>query len=153
MYALSFNPLSMTYSTSTSITVNAPRSAVWDAIVNPDAVREYFFGTNQDTDWKVGSPIYFRGEWEGKTYEDKGEVLEFNPEDSLSYTYWSSMSGDADAPENYQTVRYVLEDEGDSATKLTIEQSGVSSQEKADHSAENWNGVLKALKEYVEKKG
>jgi uncharacterized protein YndB with AHSA1/START domain len=142
----------MPYSSSSSVDINAPRSAVWAAVTEPAEIKEWFFGTNLVTDWKPGSPIFFRGEWEGKEYEDKGEVLEYNPEESLSYTYWSSMGGTEDLPENYQTLRYTLT-EGEGQTHLTIDQTDVASQEAADHSAENWKSVLVALKEYVEKKG
>lgn len=141
----------MAYSSTSSIDIDAPRSAVWNAVTDPAAVKEWFFGTEMDTDWKVGSPIFFRGEWEGKTYKDKGEVLEFTPEESLSYTYWSSMGGKEDLPENYQNLRYLLTEE-DGHTNLTINQTDVASQEAADHSAKNWEGVLTALKEYVETK-
>ena len=37
------------------------------------------FGTEVHTDWSIGGPIRWRGEWEGKAYEDKGQVLEFEP--------------------------------------------------------------------------
>jgi uncharacterized protein YndB with AHSA1/START domain len=139
----------MSYSSSTSIVINAPKTAVWDALTNPAAVKEYFFGTDMVTDWTVGSPIYFRGEWQGTTYEDKGMVLEYSPEDTLSYTYWSSMGGKEDAPENYQTLRYSLSDQ-EGGVRVTIDQSNVATQESADHSSENWKGVLEGLKKYVE---
>ena len=31
------------------------------------------------TDWEEGSSLVFRGEWEGKAYEDKGTILEAIP--------------------------------------------------------------------------
>lgn len=139
----------MSYSSSTSIVINAPKTAVWDALTNPVAVKQYFFGTDLVTDWVVGSPIYFRGEWQGKSYEDKGTVLEYTPQEVLSYSYWSSMAGTEDVPENYQTLRYSLTQEDD-GVRVTIEQSNVATQESADHSSENWKGVLEGLKKYVE---
>ena len=59
-------------SLTTSIDVNAPAAKVWEALTNPEIVKKYFFGTNVKTDWKVGSPIIWEGEWEGKSYRDKG---------------------------------------------------------------------------------
>ena len=139
----------MSYSSSACVVINASQQAVWDALTKPEQVKEYFFGTNLVTTWEVGTPIFFRGEWKGQTYEDKGMVLEYAPITSLSYNYWSGMSGMEDKPELYQVLRYLLEaiPEG---TKLTIEQSNVDTQDRADHSAENWNGVLQGLKKYVE---
>jgi uncharacterized protein YndB with AHSA1/START domain len=139
----------MSFSSSTLITIHAPVKKVWDALTVPVQVKQYFFGTNLDTDWKVGSQIYFRGEYQGKTYEDKGHVLEFSPEKSLSFDYWSGFSGLEDKPENYAIIRYALtETEGN--TTVTVSQSNVDTQERADHSAKNWKMVLEGLRKFVE---
>lgn len=141
----------MAYSASATTVIHAPRERVWDALTKPEQVKEYFFGTSLDTTWEPDSPIFFRGEWEGKAYEDKGTVLSFDPTTSLSYTYWSSMSGTPDQLDQYQTLRYDLVDAKD-GTEVTIIQENVQSQEKADHSSDNWKAVLAALKKYVEEK-
>ena len=62
-----------------SVTINAPGAKVWDALVNPEAIKQYMFGTNVVTDWREGSPIIWKGEWQGKSYEDKGVILQFKP--------------------------------------------------------------------------
>jgi|SRR5689334_9969090 uncharacterized protein YndB with AHSA1/START domain len=139
----------MTYSSSASITIHAPMQKVWDALTRPELVKQYFFGTNLDTDWKVGSPIFFRGEYQGKSYEDKGHVLDFSPPKGLSFDYWSSFSGLEDKPESYAIIRYELAQVGD-ATQVTVSQSNVDTQERADHSISNWRHVLEALKKLVE---
>ena len=138
----------MTYSSTASSIINAPVAKVWNALTVPEQVKEWFFGTNQITDWKVGSPIFFRGEWKGKAYEDKGTVLEFTPQKSLSYSYWSSMGALEDKPELYQIVEYRLEEVSE-GTKLTINQSNVVTQEGADHSAENWKAMLGVLNKWL----
>jgi uncharacterized protein YndB with AHSA1/START domain len=89
-------------------TIHAPMEKVWDALTNPVVVKEYFFGSDLVTDWKVGSPIYFQGEWEGKPYQDKGIVLEFTPLKSLSFSYLSNWSGLPDLPENYLLIIYEI---------------------------------------------
>ncbi len=139
----------MTYSSKASIIINAPIETIWDALTKSEQVKEYFFGTDLDTTWEVGSPILFRGEWEGKKYEDKGTVLEFNPPHSLSYDYWSSMSGIEDKQEAYQILRYDLTPHED-GVEVTISQSNVETQEKADHSTANWKMVLDGLKKYID---
>ena len=130
--------------------VNAPASKVWDALTNPSLIKQYLYGTEVTSDWKVGSPITYRGEWEGKSYEDKGEILQIEPDKLLVSTFWSSLAGLPDLPENYKTVRYELSPEG-SRTKLTITQDNNATQEEADHSTQNWTTVLDKLKELLEK--
>lgn len=129
--------------------INAPPIKVWEALTNPSLVKQWLFGTAMSADWKVGGQIRYKGEWEGKTYEDKGTVLELVPEKKLVTTYWSAFSGLADLPENYQEVTYELTQE-DSGTRLTITQKGNPSEESAKHSEQNWKTVLQKLKELVE---
>lgn len=133
-----------------TITIYASVSRVWDALVNPELIKQYLFGTQTITDWKVGSPIIYKGEWEGKQYEDKGVVLALKKEKLLKTSYWSSMSGNPDAPENYQIVSYALEPKGDETT-LTVTQENATSEADRDHSGENWNMVLTSLKKLLEK--
>ena len=82
-----------------TILINSPVSRVWDALTNPELIKQYLFGTQVTTDWKVGSPITYKGTWEGKAYEDKGKVLQVEPGKLLVSTFWSSLSGLPDAPE------------------------------------------------------
>src|SRR2546423_1567983 len=91
-----------------SIFISAPPAKVWEAITDPAMVKEYLFGTDMSADWRVGGKITYRGVWEGKEYEDGGEILELMPEKMLKTTYWSSMSGTENKPENYLTVTYEL---------------------------------------------
>lgn len=128
--------------------INAPVSKVWDALTKPEIVKRYFFGSNLITDWKPGNSIYFTGEYEGRPYSDKGIVLEYKPNRSLSYSYLSNWSGLADKPENYLIVSYDVKEAGN-GTELTITQTNYD-EEKAKHAEQNWKSVIDALKGIVE---
>ncbi|MEA2646332.1 MAG: hypothetical protein QOE92_1415 [Chloroflexota bacterium] len=135
-----------------TLDIKAPVDAVWDALTQPALVKQWMHGTDLDTDWRVGSPIRWRGEWEGKPYEDKGEVLAVEPRRLLSTTHWSPMGGSEDTPENYHTVSYELA-EKDGGTVLTLKQTNNATQEEADSMAENnWGPVLEGLKAVAEKR-
>lgn len=129
--------------------INASVSKVWAALTQPEIVRQYFFGTNLITDWKVGSKILFTGEWEGKPYEDKGTVLQFDTEKILAYNYWSNFSGQPDVAENYQTISYALR-EVNGKTELVITQENCRDEEVRAHSESNWKMVIGSMKELVE---
>ena len=134
-----------------TITIDAPKAEVWDALTKPEKVKQYMHGTNMSTDWKPGSPITWKGEWKGKPYEDKGKVIEVEPKKRLKYTHWSPMGGSEDKPENYHTVTYELRGD-DGSTTLTLRQDNNASQAEADKMAEeNWGPVLDGLKETAEK--
>jgi len=137
------------YTAEASVLVKADRARVWKALTDPEEVKQYLFGTQVESTWKKGDPIKYRGVWEGKPYEDKGKILEVEPGELLASTYWSSMSGTPDLPENYSEVRYVLAAEA-GGTKLTILQDNNDSEESASHSRQNWELVLGGLKRLVE---
>ena len=132
-----------------SITINAPPSAVWEALTNPKLIKLYFFGTDASSDWKVGSPLTFKGEWEGKSYHDKGTILANKTRKLLRYSYWSSMSGIEDKPENYVTVTYDLSEKNNKTT-LTVTQENIPDKKMKEHSEENWGKVLANLKDLLE---
>jgi uncharacterized protein YndB with AHSA1/START domain len=132
------------------VTIDASIQSVWDALTNPDKIKRYMHGTNVSTDWKEGSPIRWKGEWKGQSYEDKGEILEVRPQRSLKYTHWSPMGGSEDTPENYHTLTYELANES-GKTILTLTQDNNPSQEAADEMAKNnWGPVLNGLKQTAE---
>jgi uncharacterized protein YndB with AHSA1/START domain len=90
------------------VDIQAPRRRVWEALATPSIIKKYCFGSEIVTNWFVGSPDLYRGEWQGRAYEDKGTILELDPERWLVVTRWSPLSGTEDAPENYHVARYTL---------------------------------------------
>lgn len=132
------------------VTVNAPINKVWKALIDPKLIKQYLFGTEVATDWKVGSPILWKGVWQGKIYEDKGKILKIVPEKLLETTYWSSMSGLPDTPANYKKVTYELK-EDKSITTLTLTQDNNSTEEDKNHSEQNWTMALEGMKKLLEK--
>ncbi|HEY5824458.1 MAG TPA: SRPBCC family protein [Cyclobacteriaceae bacterium] len=133
-----------------SVTVKAKKSQVWDALTNPEMIKKYFFGTETESDFKKGSPIYYRGVWEGKSYEDKGTIFEIEKEKLFKHDYWSSMSGTEDKPENYATITYTLSGNDGNVT-LAVTQTNVASEEQKEHSEKNWEMVFQGMKELIEK--
>ena len=132
-----------------STTIDAPPSQVWAALTTPETIKRYFFGTDVDTDWEEGSPIRFSGDYQGKHYEDKGEILSIEPGKRLTYSHWSNISGTEDSPENYHRVTYELHPKGDQ-TEVTIVQEGAENEKARAQSEKNWASVLDGLKNVVE---
>ena len=118
-----------------TVEIHAPRAQVWKALTDPDQIRTYFMGNaDVQTTWRVGDTILFRGVWNGKEFEDKGEFVTFEPERELAYSHFSPMMGKPDTPENYHLVDITLDGAAD-ATTVTLEQSnltgGVTDEDRA----------------------
>ncbi|MFZ3167714.1 MAG: SRPBCC family protein [Candidatus Methanoperedens sp.] len=135
-----------------SISINAPVGKVWDALTKPEVIKQYMFGTNVISDWKQGSPIFWKGEWQGKKYEDKGIILKLEPNRILQYTHFSPLSGqqDQDMPENYHTVTIELSAEG-AQTRISLSQDNNPTEQARGHSENNWVMMLASLKKLLEK--
>jgi len=129
--------------------IDAPPEEVWQALTNPETIREFMFGSTVETDWQPGSPITWKGEFEGRRYEDKGEIVAVEPPRALEVTHFSPLSGQEDKPENYHRVRYELRNQGD-RTLVTLTQDNSGSPEEAEHSGANWQSMLDGLKKVVE---
>jgi uncharacterized protein YndB with AHSA1/START domain len=131
------------------VVINAPAEKVWEALVTPELVKKYFFGVAPETDWGIGSGIVWKGEWQGKPFEDKGKILEVVVNHTLRFTHFSPLSGKPDMPENYHTIAITLEEDG-THTILTLSQDNNSNNAEREHSTENWVMVLDGLKKVVE---
>jgi len=139
-----------TFIAKAQIIIGVPVANVWDALVNPEMIKQYMFGTNAVSDWKEGSPIVWRGEWEGKPYEDKGVILKLKPERLLQYSHFSPLAGQSDVAEHYHTVTIELSPKG-TGTMLMLSQDNNSTEEEREHSEKNWGMMLTGLKKFLEK--
>jgi len=135
-------------------TVNAPPSAVWKALTNASSLKQFFFGSDIVTDWRIGSPIRFRGDWKGKPYEDKGMIQSFDVDHRLAFTHWSPLSKLEDKPENYHLVSFDLRP-FNSGTEVVLTQINQSDNEPLTPEMrqeydKNWSMLLEGLKKTVE---
>jgi uncharacterized protein YndB with AHSA1/START domain len=132
-----------------TMTIKAAPGAVWHALTTPDAIKQYMFGADVLTDWQVGSPIVWRGEWQGKSYEDKGIILQFNPDRLLQYSHFSPLAGVPESAESYHTVTIELSNRGNE-TRVALTQDNNRTQEAKAHAEKNWAMMLQGLKKYAE---
>ena len=138
-----------THTSASKVIIDAPASRVWKALTKPELVKQWQYGTDLSTDWQIGSPITFRNKWEGTIYEQKGTILEIEPNKLMKYTLFAPRPGLEDKPENYFTMTYSLE-EADGKTILTIIQDDPREQIPQEQADENENSVLDGLKKLVE---
>ena len=140
------------------VSINAHALNVWDALVNPEKTKKYMFGCETISDWKAGSELLWRGEYEGKKMDFvKGTVVTIEPGKYLAYTVIDpNNTSIPDVPENYLTVTYTLK-EDNGITQLTVTQgdySTVADGEKryrdSYNNGEGWNPILIEIKKLVE---
>lgn len=133
-----------------AIEINSSRSEVWDALINPSAIKQYMLGADVKSTWHEGSDITWEGEINGTTFEDKGVILQMEPEKMLKYTHFSPLSGKPDEPDNYHIVTVYLADGADK-TEVSLTQENNTDEDARLESEKNWAVILSGLKKYVEK--
>lgn len=132
-----------------SLPIHCDQAIVWDAITDPASLKLMMFGCDVITNWVPGQPIFFRGNWNGTSFEDKGTILSYKEGRYYSYDYWSGFSGLEDIPENYSIIRFELFLDGN-CTILKLTQEKLHTELSRDHSEKNWQETLHELKSRLE---
>jgi uncharacterized protein YndB with AHSA1/START domain len=133
-----------------SIVISAPVARVWNALVDPEKIRQYMFGVNVISDWREGGSIVWKGEWLGKAYEDRGVILTMERGRVIQYSHFSPLSGIPDAPEYHHIVTIELSGD-DSLTIVTLSQDNNPTEQARVHSQKNWELMLESMKNLLER--
>lgn len=131
------------------ITINATQQKVWDTLTNPEFVKQWQYGSDLQTNWEIGSKIKFVTEWEGKTFEQWGTVLEFTPTTRLRYSLFAPRPDLEDKPENYFEMIYSLTEQNGQTNLEIIQEDNRPNAVQEELQGED-NPVLKMLKEIAE---
>src|ERR1700684_3157414 len=140
-----------------SIDIHAPASKVWHALTNPEEKKKYMFGCEALSDWKEGSPLIWKGNFNGvELIAVKGEIRKIHAGKFLEYTVIDPNNPKIpDLPENYLTVTYELADKNGTPTLTATQGDYNTVGEGADrykHSVDGggWAPILEAIKAQVE---
>ena len=147
----------MTLIVKSTITIDAPASKVWDALTNPAQTKKYMFGCEALSDWKPGSPLIWRGSFNGvEMIAVKGHIVTIDPGKTLIYTAIDPNNPSIpDTPDNYLTVTYHLT-EKNGQTVLDVSQGDYSTvaegQSRYEHTVQGggWDPLLIQIKELLE---
>ncbi len=140
-----------------TVEINATSQRVWDVLVNPAETKKYMFGCETVSDWKKGSELLWRGEYEGKEMVFvKGTIVDIQPGRFLAYTTIDPHSDVDDKAENYLTVTYSLS-EKEGKTIFTVTQGDYSKVAEGErryaesyNNGEGWNPILVQIKQIAE---
>jgi len=141
-----------------SIPIKAPNAQVWNALTNPEETKKYMFGCETVSDWQPGSPLLWKGSYEGKEMIFvKGNIVSIQPGKSLVYTVFDPNSTMEDIPENYLTVTYEISEEN-GQTLLVVTQGdysivadGERRYAESYNGGQGWNPILLEIKKILEK--
>lgn len=125
-----------------STTINAPADKVWQALIDPAAIKQYMFGTTVTSDWREGSPITWKGEFNGKPYEDHGTIKKVDAPRRLEYSHASGNDS--------HDIIITLAPDGN-ATRVDLSQTNNATADARKESEKNWGMMLSSMKQMLEK--
>ncbi len=136
-----------------SIEVDAPAATLWKILTDNQFIQQYMFGCVADTDWKVGSPLLWKGAADGKLYV-KGKIVSIDAPHRLAYTIIDPNSSIADIPSNYLTMTYTLKERSATSSLLEITQGDFAAVEEGEKRYQDSLGggdmILPAIKKLAE---
>mgnify|MGYP003296676831 CR=1 FL=1 len=132
-----------------TIRIYASAGEVWEALTQPEKVKQWQYGSDLSTSWKVGADIKFSTEWQGKVFEQWGKILEIKPNELLRYSLFAPAPGREDKPENYFEMCYELLPENGYITLNIIQEDNRPGAKQEDPQGEE-NPLLQSLKNLVE---
>jgi uncharacterized protein YndB with AHSA1/START domain len=130
------------------IYIKTTAEKLWQALIDPDFNRQYWFGAHQESDWKKGSPwkILFA---DGRL-ADSGEIVDIDPLKRLVIKWRHEISPDLKA-EGYTRCTIEIEPQGD-VMKLSVTHEAETEGPSKFISAvsEGWPPILSSLKSLLE---
>lgn len=121
---------------------------LWEAITDGSMTQQFFHGTTVESDWEVGSPVYYRVE--NGEVGVTGEVLECDPPRRLVTTWHFSRMPQA-ADESPSRVTWEIEPETADVCRLTLIHDDFDGETYTYESVGGgWPKVLDSLKSLLE---
>jgi len=135
-----------------SVIINAPPARVWAALTIPELMNAWMFPEPIDilTDWTIGAPFVIRGKLHGARFENKGTVLQFEPEQVLAYSHLSSSSRLPDVPASYTSIEFRLAAIAEGQTTLTVTLCNFATEVIYKHLVYYWTVTLGIIKRRLE---
>lgn len=134
-----------------TITINASPATVWVALTEPAIMQKWMSEDEIEikTNWQIGQPMIIWGHLHRGKFENKGQVLQFQPEQLLQYTHLSSLSRLPDEPSSYTVIAFRLLPVA-AQTALTLTAWNFPTETIYKHWAFYWPVALSVLKRLIE---
>lgn len=138
----------------TGIIINAPISAVWDALVNPELTEKYMFGCRVHSAWTPGATVDWVGTADGRNVTFvTGYLIEMVPGALLVYSVVDPNAPYADNKKDHLIVSCELGETPD-GTFLSVSQGDYTNvadgAKRYGHGVDGWDQLLQILKKVVE---
>ena len=134
------------------VSIDTPPSKVWEYLTEPNLMKKWMgepeMNIEVTTDWIIGNPILIKG-FHHVNFENKGKVLQFDPQNMIQYSHLSSISHLPDIKENHSIITFTIEPKG-KKTLLEIQVENFPTELIYKHLDFYWQGTADILKDLIE---
>ncbi len=120
---------------------------LWKALTNSEFTKQYWFGLEMHSDWKIGSPISYVSNGSVKM---AGKILESTPPKVLAYTFHEELTEAKDEPPTKVTLTIEKDPRGDFVKLTVVHTDFVENSLHRPSISKGWPAVLSGLKSLLE---
>ncbi len=134
-----------------SVIIETTPEKVWQALVDTALVKQWMHDEPLDIsgEYELRGHVTIAGSAAGHSFENHVRVQEFSPLRILSYSYWTSLSGLEDSPENRSRVRFHLES-AQEGIQLNLSHDDIRTDDDFGHVRFYWKAALQEIKRVAE---
>jgi uncharacterized protein YndB with AHSA1/START domain len=132
------------------ILINCDVKTLWSVLTESKYTKVYMFNCTVSSDWKIGNPIIWEGNYQGYQAYQKGEILDIKPFELIKYSTFDPNFGLEDKPENYIHISYILKGNGNETELTIINETFDGNSERMNHINQGWEMVVSNIKEVAE---
>ena len=125
-----------------SILLNATPERVWEALTHPGMTRQYYYNCEVDSEWQAGSPLHWKGNYQGRNIEAEGKVLEVIPGRLIKYTGFDRLTEGDIGREGDVHVTHEIIPQGSKTKLLTTLEHFEGDETRAEFAAYQWDFEL-----------
>jgi uncharacterized protein YndB with AHSA1/START domain len=120
---------------------------LWQALIQPEFTRQYWFGASQESDWTPGAS------WRIVTPDgdvtDSGEVIEIDPPQKLVLSWQNQFKPELKA-EGATRATFLLEPQGAEVKLTVIHEIDIPNSKMIEAVSNGWPHILSSLKTLLE---
>lgn len=134
-----------------SVMLNATPERVWEALTHPGMTRQYFYNCDVESDWKAGSTLRWRGNYQGRPLDVEGTVMEIVPGRYIKYSGFDRLTEGDIARRGDVYITHEIIPQGDKTKLLTTLEHFEGDETRAEMAAEQWDfEIMPRLRQLVE---
>ena len=125
-----------------STTFNTTPEKLWDLLINPEWTEKYMYNCKVISDFKIGSKIDWKGNFQGEEQFLTGEILELDWGKQIKYTIIDPALKDETKAENFSHITYEIKEQNGKQLLTVVNEIFEEDEEHLKQIIQGWEGYI-----------